>query len=95
MNTFIKKILIQTKKACVGRLVLLEVASRQVILLSYANVSYHYSFTPRILRGNTQALEKLLLHTSIKSIILSTKKVKSYSCTIQDEPQMKVHSNAR
>jgi hypothetical protein len=60
MNTFIKNILIQTKKACGSRLALLEVASNQVNLLSYLN-----SFLPilQILWRNTQAPEKLLLHT--------------------------------
>lgn len=65
----------ETKKACVGRLVLSEVASLKMKFFSFIN---NCSFIPQILRGNTKASQKLLLHTSTRSIVFSTPKVKSY-----------------
>ena len=54
-----------TKKACRGRRFLVEVASFKAKLPSFIN---DCSFMPQILRGNTGALQKLLLHTSMQSI---------------------------
>src|SRR5574343_1440576 len=75
MKKIIIDILIQTKKACLSRHSLLEVASLEMKFFSFMN---DFSFIPQILRGNTKASQKLLLHTSIKSIELSHLKVKSY-----------------
>ncbi len=61
-----------TKKAYFSRLALLEVASSQVIFLSYLN---SFLFILQILWRNTQAPKKLLLHTS--NSILSENKTLS------------------
>lgn len=65
MNNLLNYISIQTKKACRSRHFLAEVASYKVIFFSYA---INCLITPRILRGNTKALYKLLLHTSTNII---------------------------
>ncbi len=75
MKKIIINILIQTKKACQGRHSLLEVASFKMKFFSFVN---DFSFTPQILRGNTKASQKLLLHTSSGSIILYFQEVNSY-----------------
>lgn len=52
---------LETKKVCHGRSSLWEVASHKVKFLGYM---IDCSIMPRILRGNTKAPYKLLLHTS-------------------------------
>lgn len=75
MKKIITNILVHTKKACQGRHSLLEVASLKMKFFSFVN---DFSSTPQILRGNTKASQKLLLHTSIRSIVFSGQKVNSY-----------------
>lgn len=58
----------ETKKASLPTgytLSLVEAASQQVMLFGFIPDS---SDMPQILRGNTKALEKLLLHASTKNI---------------------------
>lgn len=65
-----------TKKACRSRHFLVEVASQQMKFFGFI---VNFLTMSRILRGNTKALEKLLLHTSMNIIyaLLTISKQKS------------------
>lgn len=63
-----------TKKACISRLSLVEVASLQAKIFGFMANCLVMS---RILRGNTKALKKLLLHTSNTSVAFSVQEVKA------------------
>ncbi len=62
-----------TKKACRGTLSLVEAASYMMTVSSFTT---DFSIVPRILRGNTRAPYKLLLHASNKSIALKKARIK-------------------